>query len=192
MEAGEGNQSEIKNYHNRVLIFSRLRQNGELMESKPSASKTNSSSASHYNAQRSTRTIPVTQHSRQASANQSPSYQMGSSNGRAVQESTEYLGSLDFLPSVNFDDFHASLTTDEPSLSLFPKPGNGGSSFLDSTRRQRTRITSMRSRYRFAVLVPRTLDLVLAEVDRSYVARTVNRKLFLCPGITTRRLSQTI
>ncbi|KAL8714482.1 MAG: hypothetical protein Q9225_006568, partial [Loekoesia sp. 1 TL-2023] len=87
--------------------------------------------ASHYNAQRSTRTIPVTQHSRQATANQPPSYQSGYPNERPVQESTEYLGSLDFLPSVNFDDFHASLTADEPSLSLFPRPGHGGSSFLD-------------------------------------------------------------
>ncbi|KAL9604054.1 MAG: hypothetical protein Q9219_000816 [cf. Caloplaca sp. 3 TL-2023] len=41
-------------------------------------------------------------------------------------------GSLDFLPSVNFDDFHASLTAGEPSLSLFPKPGDGGSAWIGS------------------------------------------------------------
>ncbi|KAL9002625.1 MAG: hypothetical protein Q9188_004460 [Gyalolechia gomerana] len=86
---------------------------------------------SHYNAQRSTRAIPMTQHSRQASANQPPGHQLGSSNEAAAHENTENSGSLDFLPSVNFDDFHASLTTEEPSLSLFPHPGNGGSAWLD-------------------------------------------------------------
>ncbi|KAL8942907.1 MAG: hypothetical protein Q9216_001382 [Gyalolechia sp. 2 TL-2023] len=83
--------------------------------------------ASHYNAQRSTRPIPMTQHLRQTSANQPPGHQ----NEEATHEKIENSGSLDFLPSVNFDDFHTSLTTEEPSLSLFPKPGNGGSAWLD-------------------------------------------------------------
>ncbi|KAL8695695.1 MAG: hypothetical protein Q9224_003230, partial [Gallowayella concinna] len=81
----------------------------------------------HNNALRST-----PQHSRQTSANQSPSYHLGSTNKPDQQETSDHSGSLDFLPSVNFDDFHASLTSDEPSVSLFPKPGNGGPSLLES------------------------------------------------------------
>ncbi|KAL9025736.1 MAG: hypothetical protein Q9196_005493, partial [Gyalolechia fulgens] len=73
----------------------------------------------------------MSQYSLQAPANQLPGYQIGSSNEEAAHENTENSGSLDFLPSVNFDDFHASLTTDEPSLSLFPRPGNGGSACFD-------------------------------------------------------------
>ncbi|KAI4186999.1 MAG: hypothetical protein LQ346_005575 [Caloplaca aetnensis] len=88
---------------------------------------------SHYNAQRAPRIPPAAQHSRQSSTNQPPSYQSGTSSEGAGQESAESSETLDFLPSVNFDDFHASLTTDEPSLSLFPKPGNGGSNSLLSS-----------------------------------------------------------
>ncbi|KAL8815170.1 MAG: hypothetical protein Q9223_005669 [Gallowayella weberi] len=80
----------------------------------------------HYNAQQST-----PQHSRQASTNQSPSYHFGPTNKPNDQETSGHAESLDFLPSVNFDDLHASLTSDEPSLSLFPKPGNGGPSLLE-------------------------------------------------------------
>ncbi|KAL8696407.1 MAG: hypothetical protein Q9201_007675 [Fulgogasparrea decipioides] len=87
---------------------------------------------SHYNAQRSAGTFPRAQNSRQISGNRPPSYQFGSSNEAGAQESSDNSGSLDFLPSVNFDDFHASLTTNEPSLSLFPKPGNGGLGLFDS------------------------------------------------------------
>ncbi|KAI4118399.1 MAG: hypothetical protein LQ338_007412 [Usnochroma carphineum] len=85
---------------------------------------------SHYNAQRSVRVPPTGPHSRQTSTNQPPSYQFGSSNEGAAQETPRNSRTVDFLPTVSFDDFHASLTTDEPSLSLFPKPGIGGSSAL--------------------------------------------------------------
>lgn len=93
---------------------------------------TDQSSVSHYNAQRAPRATPAGQHFRQASANRPPSYQFGSSNEVAGQGSADNSETLDILPAVNFDDFHASLTTDEPSLSLFPKPGNGDSSLLSS------------------------------------------------------------
>ncbi|KAL8686400.1 MAG: hypothetical protein Q9218_007133, partial [Villophora microphyllina] len=86
---------------------------------------------SHYNAQRSAGAIPRAQHSRQVSANRPASFQFDSSNEEAVQDTTgNTSGSFNFLPSVNFDDFHASLTTDEPNLSLFPKPGDGGPASL--------------------------------------------------------------
>ncbi|KAL8926366.1 MAG: hypothetical protein Q9172_001817 [Xanthocarpia lactea] len=85
---------------------------------------------SHYNAQRSAGTTP--QHSRQASANGPQSYHSGSKHKEEDQDNSDNSVSLDFLPSVNFDDLHASLRSNEPSLGLFPKPGNGGSSLLDS------------------------------------------------------------
>ncbi|KAL8730921.1 MAG: hypothetical protein Q9166_003711 [cf. Caloplaca sp. 2 TL-2023] len=85
---------------------------------------------SHYNVQQSTGAAP--QHSRQASANRLPNYQFGSKGTGYDQEVSDTSGSLDFLPSVNFDDFHTSLTSDEPNLSLFPKPGSGGPSLLES------------------------------------------------------------
>ncbi|KAL8768007.1 MAG: hypothetical protein Q9209_005678 [Squamulea sp. 1 TL-2023] len=85
---------------------------------------------SHYNAQRSGGT--TTQHSQQFSSNRPPSYHFGSMNKEEDRDNSENSASLDFLPSVNFDDFHASLTSDEPSVRLFPKPGNGGPSLLES------------------------------------------------------------
>ncbi|KAL8631074.1 hypothetical protein Q9189_003185 [Teloschistes chrysophthalmus] len=100
-----------------------------------SFSSTDDSSVSHYNAQRSAGLIPRAQNSRQTSGNRPPSFQFGSSdeNEEAAQDTTgDTSGSLDFLPSVNFDDFHASLTSDEPSLSLYPKPRNGGPASLES------------------------------------------------------------
>ena len=41
-------------------------------------------------------------------------------------ESDNTAGSFDFLPSVNFDDFHTNITSHEPSLNEFPAPGRGG------------------------------------------------------------------
>ncbi len=39
----------------------------------------------------------------------------------------------DFLAPVNFDDFHNSITTDEPHLSHFPLPGKGAASSIKPT-----------------------------------------------------------
>ncbi|KAL8670930.1 MAG: hypothetical protein Q9168_004545 [Polycauliona sp. 1 TL-2023] len=86
--------------------------------------------ASCYNAQRAAGTIP--QHSRQSSANRPLTYQLGSANKEEHLDNSEHSASSDFLPSVNFDDFHESLTSDEPSVALFPKPGNGAPALLDS------------------------------------------------------------
>ncbi|KAF2748901.1 hypothetical protein M011DRAFT_400199 [Sporormia fimetaria CBS 119925] len=41
-------------------------------------------------------------------------------------ESPPSTTSFDFLPSVSFDDFHASIAAYEPTLSDFPAPGGGG------------------------------------------------------------------
>ncbi|KAL8852183.1 MAG: hypothetical protein Q9221_002893 [Calogaya cf. arnoldii] len=79
---------------------------------------------SYFNAQRAAGTAPQ-QHSRQTSANRPPSYQFGSANREEDKDNSDNSTSLDFLPSVNFDDFHASLTSDEPSVALFPKSGYG-------------------------------------------------------------------
>ncbi|KAL8965388.1 MAG: hypothetical protein Q9183_003877, partial [Haloplaca sp. 2 TL-2023] len=86
---------------------------------------------SHYNAQRSAGVLPRASHSRHPSNNQPLSYQLDPSNSESTQDLSDTSGTMDFLPSVNFDDFHTSLTTDEPNLSLFPKPGNRASAVLD-------------------------------------------------------------
>src|SRR5437763_16035438 len=49
---------------------------------------------------------------------------------QADLDQKDSLGFGDFLPPINFDDFHNSITTDEPSLSHFPLPGRGSSSLL--------------------------------------------------------------
>ncbi|KAL8751677.1 MAG: hypothetical protein Q9199_006252 [Rusavskia elegans] len=83
----------------------------------------------YYNAQRAAGTAP--QHSRQTSADRPPSYQFGPTNKEEDQDNSDNSTSLDLLPSVNFDDFHASLTSDEPSVSLFPNR-NAAPGLLDS------------------------------------------------------------
>lgn len=52
------------------------------------------------------------------------------SNDSACTASTASSASYDFLPQVNFDDFHTSITGPEPTLSDFPAPGSGGVSIF--------------------------------------------------------------
>lgn len=51
----------------------------------------------------------------------------------SFKESTDSSGSYDFLPSVNFDDFHTSISAYEPALSDFPAPGGGGVAIFPTT-----------------------------------------------------------
>jgi dual specificity tyrosine-phosphorylation-regulated kinase 2/3/4 len=44
----------------------------------------------------------------------------------------------DFLAPINFDDFHNSITTDEPNLSHFPLPGRGPSSAFRPVEENKT------------------------------------------------------
>ena len=44
----------------------------------------------------------------------------------------------DFLTPINFDDFHNSITTDEPNLSHFPLPGRGPASGFRPTEENKT------------------------------------------------------
>ncbi|KAL9008688.1 MAG: hypothetical protein Q9173_006209, partial [Seirophora scorigena] len=90
---------------------------------------------SHFNAQRSARLAPPEQHPSHASADQLPSCQFGSADEGAGHDSGDNSGTLDFLPAVNFDDFHTSLTTDVSSLNLLPNPVDGSSTSLSSAPR---------------------------------------------------------
>ncbi|KAI4095032.1 MAG: hypothetical protein LQ344_001879 [Seirophora lacunosa] len=92
-------------------------------------------SVSHFNAQRSARLAPPEQHPSHASADQPPGYQFGSADEGTGQDSADNSGTLDFLPAVNFDDFHTSLTTDVSSLNPFPNPGDDSSTSLRSAPR---------------------------------------------------------
>ncbi|KAL8993448.1 MAG: hypothetical protein Q9169_006335 [Polycauliona sp. 2 TL-2023] len=115
----------------RSTLGSRRRQSvKEQKGPQPSSALHSSPSKRCYNAQRAAGTNP--QHSRQSSANRPPTYQLAAANKEGDQDNSDHSASLDFLPSVNFDDFHTSLTSDEPSVALFPKPGNGTPALLDS------------------------------------------------------------
>ncbi|KAF2014979.1 hypothetical protein BU24DRAFT_226084 [Aaosphaeria arxii CBS 175.79] len=56
------------------------------------------------------------------------------SQSETPKDFTDSTGSYDFLPSVNFDDFHASISAYEPDLSDFPAPGGGGVGLFDSNK----------------------------------------------------------
>jgi len=63
---------------------------------------------------------------RSPSITDSSRFNFGSIAPGMTDESDQGAGSFDFLPSVNFDDFHTSITSHEPSLNEFPAPGRGG------------------------------------------------------------------
>ncbi|KAL9016223.1 MAG: hypothetical protein Q9185_006423 [Variospora sp. 1 TL-2023] len=101
-------------------------QNAPVLQASPSKR------VSHYNTQRSARIPPSETYPRHASADQPPSYQFGFLDEGAGQENADNSGTLDFLPAVNFDDFHTSLTTDVSSSKLIPSSGDGASTSLNS------------------------------------------------------------
>lgn len=59
-----------------------------------------------------------------------------------TKDFTDSSGSYDFLPSVNFDDFHASISAIEPTLSDFPAPGGGGGILANTLVDPRTKMAS--------------------------------------------------
>ncbi|KAL8844981.1 MAG: hypothetical protein Q9176_000653 [Flavoplaca citrina] len=114
----------------RSNLGSRRRQPVKDQKPPPALQSSPSKRVSYYDAQRATGT--TAQHSRHSSSNQPSSYQFGSANKEREEDNSDNSASLEFLPSVNFDDFHTSLTSDEPSVALFPKPGNGAPGLLES------------------------------------------------------------
>lgn len=131
-EVEEDNPSKTRKAHKPLWLFTRLPQRGWFQQDLKRVLGTDSDRVNYYNAQRAAGTAP--QHSRQTSADRPPSYQFGSTNKEEDQDNSDNSDnstSLDLLPSVNFDDFHASLTSDEPSVSLFPNR-NAAPGLLDS------------------------------------------------------------
>ncbi|KAF2272534.1 uncharacterized protein EI97DRAFT_461922 [Westerdykella ornata] len=61
-----------------------------------------------------------------------PRFSFGKHNDN-LNDSTGSSAAYDFLPSVNFDDFHASIAAYEPALSDFPAPGSGGIGLFPTT-----------------------------------------------------------
>ena len=76
----------------------------------------------------------------------------------------------DFLAPINFDEFHNSITTDEPSLSHFPLPGRGPSNAFRPVEENKhfylSQSTLRRARGRYLV------RLLLAGRTRWRVSRT--------------------
>lgn len=64
-------------------------------------------------------------HSRQTSINETSRFSFGSFAPTSKLEGPSESGSFEFLPEVQFDDFHNSLDSDETDLSSFPAPGGG-------------------------------------------------------------------
>ncbi|KAF2652783.1 hypothetical protein K491DRAFT_718641 [Lophiostoma macrostomum CBS 122681] len=79
------------------------------------------SAASGHAASRSFLPTSTSEHSGKAPNN--PRYS-------ASRDVTDGSGDFSFLPSVSFDDFHASISAYEPNLSDFPAPGGGGVGIL--------------------------------------------------------------
>ncbi|KAL2038202.1 hypothetical protein N7G274_009150 [Stereocaulon virgatum] len=76
-------------------------------------------------------------HSRQTSFGQSSRFSFSSAAPVSRRDVTNESEPFDFLPPINFDDFHASIGSGEPDIDSFPKPGgsltgttNGSSSVI--------------------------------------------------------------
>lgn len=69
-------------------------------------------------------------HTKQPSINNTSRFSFSSVAPSGEQDETNVAGSLDFLPSVNFDDFQTSLATEEAELYSFPTPGGDGISLM--------------------------------------------------------------
>lgn len=66
-----------------------------------------------------------------------PRFSFGKSSDGS-KDHTDISGSYDFLPSVNFDDFHASISSYEPELSDFPAPGGDGGIITNTSAGNKT------------------------------------------------------
>lgn len=64
--------------------------------------------------------------SKQASINDISRFSFGSIVPNNKHDESNESSDIDFLPEVEFDDFHRSLATEGPDLNSFPAPGRGG------------------------------------------------------------------
>ena len=61
----------------------------------------------------------------------------GSARSSTNEENQTIAGGNEFLAPINFDDFHNSIMSREPSLSHFPLPGHGGTGHESNTSSQK-------------------------------------------------------
>ena len=71
-------------------------------------------------------------HTKQPSINSTSRFSFSSVAPASEQDDSNPISSLDFLPSVNFDDLQTSLASEEPELYSFPTPGSSGISLMGS------------------------------------------------------------
>ena len=69
-------------------------------------------------------------HTKQPSINSTSRFSFSSVAPSSEQEDLNVTSSLDFLPSVNFDDLQSSLASEEPESYSFPTPSVGGISLM--------------------------------------------------------------
>ena len=81
-------------------------------------------------------------HGRQPSSNTPPRAKQPSETPDRKSTTSQSSSSFDFLPSVNFDDFHTSLTADGSLIDAFPVPGGNQDRFTPITGSQKSIQTS--------------------------------------------------
>lgn len=62
---------------------------------------------------------------------------LGSTRSSTNEENQTLAEGNEFLAPINFDDFHNSIMSREPSLSHFPMPGNGGTAYESNSSVQK-------------------------------------------------------
>ena len=62
-------------------------------------------------------------HSRQSSINNTSRFSFASTATTSRRDTSQPSESFDFLPPINFDEFHTRIASDEPDISSFPAPG---------------------------------------------------------------------
>ncbi|KAL9100863.1 MAG: hypothetical protein Q9163_003807 [Psora crenata] len=72
-------------------------------------------------------------HARQNSINSGPRCSLAPARHHSRSEASHSSGSLDFLPSVNFDDLHTSIFSEVPDIDSFPTPGGTSFKHVDTS-----------------------------------------------------------
>ena len=73
-------------------------------------------------------------HKRDNSINNISRFSFASITGKTTPKNEKDNPMDGFLPSVNFDDFHESITSTSPHLSAFPLPGQGSNTWTEETQ----------------------------------------------------------
>ncbi|KAL8747568.1 MAG: hypothetical protein Q9190_000552 [Brigantiaea leucoxantha] len=128
---GSSSISNAESHETKPLADSRRRQS--VRDTKPmqvlnTLQHSPSKRSAHYTSQRSAATTNTREpSSRQAPTNRKPSFQFEATVPAPQDDTHDLSETFEFLPSVNFDEFHASLTGKESGFSLHQAPNDHSS-----------------------------------------------------------------